>query len=242
MGTISFDSEDGGLVGLSASDDLTPTAYEEVWTGTSSSYVGGGTSTNALGYANTIGPVSFSAGYQKGADGTNDTQGESSSSGAGITGSTSSYYASIDMGAIGMDGLTIGAGAAEVTQNSSATNDADSKYIGGNINYSIGNVSIGYRQSEANDGTADAASTSTTGFGIAFNVNENFAISYGEQTTEKDDVTSTTNNIDEEVTGINASYTMGAASIRFLNSVSDNDGFVSAVEKEHTELSLVLSF
>lgn len=240
MGTVSFDSVGGGLVGLGANDDVLPTAYEEIWTGTSSSYISGANSNNTLGYANTIGPVSFSAGYQK--DGASASQGESSASGAGVTGSSTSYYASVDMGQFGLDGLTIGAGASESTQNSSAVTDADTKYVAGNINYNMGNVSIGYRQGEKNDGTAGTASSKVSAYAIAFNVNENFAISYGEQTAEQDNISATTNNVDEEVTGINATYTMGAASVRVLNSVSDNDGFSSAVEKEHTEISLVLSF
>ena len=241
MGTVSFDSAGGGLVGLGANDDVLPTAYEEIWTGTSSSYISGANSNNTLGYANTIGPVSFSAGYQK--DGATANQSESSASGAGITGSSTSYYASIDMGSlVGVDGLTIGAGASESTQNTTATTDADTKYVAGNINYSMGNVSVGYRQGQKNDGTAATASTKVSAYAIAFNVNENFAVSYGEQTAERDDITSTVTTVDEEVTGINATYTMGAASIRILNSVSDNDGFTSAEEKEHTEISLVLSF
>ena len=241
MGTVSFDSAGGGLVGLGANDDILPTAYEEIWTGTSSSYISGANSNNTLGYANTIGPVSFSAGYQK--DGATANQSESSASGAGTTGSSTSYYASVDMGALlGVDGLTIGAGASESTQNSTSTLDADTKYVSGNVNYNMGNVSIGYRQGQKNDGTAATASTKVTAYAIAFNVNENFAISYGEQTTEQDNISATTNNVDEEVTGINATYTMGAASVRVLNSVSDNDGFTSAEEKEHTEISLVLSF
>ena len=241
MGTVSFDSAGGGLVGLGANDDVLPTAYEEIWTGTSSSYISGANSNNTLGYANTIGPVSFSAGYQK--DGATANQSESSASGAGITGSSTSYYASIDMGALaGIDGLTIGGGASESTQNSSSTTDADTKYVAGNINYSMGNVSVGYRQGQKNDGTANTASTKVSAYAIAFNVNENFAVSYGEQTAERDDIAGTATTVDEEVTGINATYTMGAASVRILNSVSDNDGFTSAAEQEHTEISLVLSF
>ena len=241
MGTVSFDSAGGGLVGLGANDDVLPTAYEEIWTGTSSSYISGANSNNTLGYANTIGPVSFSAGYQK--DGATANQSESSASGAGITGSSTSYYASVDMGSlVGVDGLTIGAGASESTQNSSATTDADTKYVAGNINYSMGNVSVGYRQGQKNDGTANTASTKVSAYAIAFNVNENFAVSYGEQTAERDDIAGTVTTVDEEVTGINATYTMGAASVRILNSVSDNDGFTSAQEQEHTEISLVLSF
>ena len=241
MGTVSFDSAGGGLVGLGANDDVLPTAYEEIWTGTSSSYISGANSNNTLGYANTIGPVSFSAGYQK--DGATANQSESSASGAGITGSSTSYYASVDMGSlVGVDGLTIGAGASESTQNTTATTDADTKYVAGNINYSMGNVSVGYRQGQKNDGTANTASTKVSGYAIAFNVNENFAVSYGEQTAERDDIAGTATTVDEEVTGINATYTMGAASVRILNSVSDNDGFTSAQEQEHTEISLVLSF
>jgi outer membrane protein OmpU len=240
MGTVSFDSAGGGLVGLGASDDILPTAYEEIWTGTSSSYISGANSNNTLGYANTIGPVSFSVGYQK--DGATANQSESSSSGAGITGSSTSYYASVDMGQFGIDGLTIGAGASESTQNTTSALDADTKYVAGNINYNMGNVSIGYRQGQKNDGTAATASTKVSAYAIAFNVNENFAVSYGEQTAERDAIGSTTTTVDEEVTGINATYTMGAASVRILNSVSDNDAFTSAAEQEHTEISLVLSF
>jgi outer membrane protein OmpU len=239
MGTVSFDSVGGGLVGIAANDDILPTAYEEVWTGTSgTAYVAGASGNNTLGYANTIGPVSFSAGYQK--NGADASQGESAASGAGTTGSTTSYYASVDMGAVGVDGLTIGAGTSEATDNG-GTND-DTTYVNGNVNYNIGNVSLGYRQSQKNDGTAATASTKASGFGIAFNVNENFAVSYGEQTVERDAITGTATTVDEETTGINATYTMGAASIRVLNSVTDNQGFTSAQEQEHTEISLVLSF
>ena len=241
MGTLSFDSNGYGGVGYAANDDILPTAYEEIWTGTAASGVTGAGSNNTLGYANTIGPVSFSVGYQK--DGATANQSESSASGAGTTGSTTDYYASIDMGAlIGVDGLTIGAGMNESTQNSAALTDSDTTHIGGNVNYTMGSVSIGYRSAQQNDGTANTASQKITGYGIAFNVNENFAVSYGEQTTERDAIAATTTTVDEEVTGINASYTMGAASIRLLNSVSDNDGFVANTEKEHTEISVVLSF
>ena len=238
MGKLSFDSNGYGGVGYAANDDILPTAYEEIWTGTSASGVSGAGSNNTLGYANSYGPVSFSVGYQK--DGATANQSESSSSGAGITGSTTDYYVSLAVPMV--EGLTIGAGYAESTQNSAATTDADTNYIGGNVNYTMGSVSIGYRSSQANKGTANTASEKTTGFGIAFNVNENFAVSYGEQTTERDAIAATTTTVDEEVTGINASYTMGAASIRLLNSVSDNDGFVANTEKEHTEISVVLSF
>ena len=39
MGKLSFDSNGYGGVGYAANDDILPTAYEEIWTGTSASGV-----------------------------------------------------------------------------------------------------------------------------------------------------------------------------------------------------------
>ena len=78
-------------------------------------------------------------------------------------------------------------------------------------------------------------------YSIAFNVNDNFAISYGTQDTTKEAI-STTAAVTEEVTGISAAYTSGAASVRINRSTSDNDNGVAGVDDETTEVSLVLSF
>jgi outer membrane protein OmpU len=239
LGTIGFDSAGGSLAGTAANDDVLPTAYEEVWNGVSSDYVTGAAGGNTLSYANAIGPVSFSAAYDKGAD--TDNRGDGNASGDGTTGSTTSMYASINMGDLGvLDGLTIGAGSSETTNVQAATDDTT--YVVGHAVYNMGNVSVGYRQAQENLGTANTASKKITSYSIAFNVNENFSVSYAEQTAERDAIAGTTTDVDEEVTGINASYTMGAATIRVTNSVSDNDNFVSAAEQERTELSLVLAF
>ena len=236
LGTVSFDSAGGSLTGTAANDDLLPTAYEESWYGVASDYVSGAGGNGTIGYSNTIGPVSFSAGYDK----SGSNRGDGNSSGAGSTGSTNSYYASIDMGAMGIDGLTVGAGHSETTNVQAATDDTT--YAVGHINYTMGNISVGYRQAQENLGTAGEAQKDITGFSIAFNVNENFSVSYGEQTAEKAAIAGTTSTVDEEVTAINAAYTMGAATIRLYNGVSDNDNFVSAAEQEVTEISLVLAF
>lgn len=237
LGTISFDSNGYGGVGYAANDDVLPTAYEEIWTGTSASGVSGAGSNNTLGYANSFGPLNFSVGYQK--NGASANQSESSASGAGVTGSTTDAYVSAAVP--GIDGLTIGFGHSEVTQNTVSALDADSTYTGMNINYSAGPVAVGYRYTEANVGTASTASNVIDAWSIAFNVNEAMSISYGQQDTERQAISSTAS-ATEEVTGINASYTVGAASFRFLNSKSDNDGFASATEQEHTEIGVVLSF
>jgi outer membrane protein OmpU len=237
LGTLSFDSNGYGGVGYAANDDVLPTAYEEIWTGSSgTSGISGAGSNNTLGYANSFGPLNFSIGYQK--NGASANQSESSASGAGITGSTTDMYVSAAVP--GIDGLTVGFGHAEITQNTTAITDADSTSTGVNINYSAGPVAVGYRMAEYNDGTADTGSQEIDAWSVAFNVNENMAISYGKQDRERQAVADTVA-VTEEVTGINASYTVGAASVRILNSKAKNSLF-SANENEHTEIGVVLSF
>ena len=237
LGTLSFDSNGYGGVGYGANDDVLPTAYEEIWTGSSgASGVTGAGSNNTLGYANSFGPLNFSIGYQK--NGASANQAESVASGAGVTGSTTDMYVSAAVP--GIDGLTVGFGHAEKTQNTASTLDADTTSTGVNINYSAGPVAVGYRMSELNDGTADTGSQEIDAWSVAFNVNENMAISYGKQDRERQAVADTVA-VTEEVTGINASYTVGAASIRVLNSKAKNSLF-TANENEHTEIGVVLSF
>jgi hypothetical protein len=234
-GILSFDSTAGALVGITANDDLMPTAYEEASTGVSSKGVTGVGSTNVIGYRNTFGMFSVSAGYSQGGTST----AESGSSGEASHGSKEDIYVSMS-GLV--DGLTIGAGYATDSTPNNVTGNTDTKEAVGNIVYSTGPVSVGYRLANANSGTAGTADRDVSHYAIAFNVNDNFKLSYGIQDTEKKEDGAANNSVTEEVTGISAAYTSGAASVRLNHSKSDNDNGVTAVDDETTELSLVLSF
>jgi len=233
MGILSFDSTAGALVGVTANDDLMPTAYEEASTGVSSKGVTGVGSTNVIGYRNTFGMFSVSAGYsQKGT-----STAESGSSGEASHGSTTDLYVSVSP----MDGFTIGAGHSENTSTDTSTTSTDTQEMVMNAVYSTGPVSIGYRLAESNKGTAGTASRTVEHMAVAFNVNDSFKVSYGVQDTEKEAI-SATKAVTEEVTGLSAAYTSGAASVRVNHSKSDNDNGVTGVDDETTEVSLVLSF
>ena len=234
MGILSFDSYAGALVGITANDDLLPTAYEEVSTGVSGKGVTGVGSTNVIGYRNTFGMFSVSAGYSNGGTA---AQAESAAQGAGNTGSAEDIYVS----AVVMDGLTIGAGNSTNASTNTSLTSEDTEQSVANIVYSTGPVSVGYRVFENNKGTAGTASRSGEHYSIAFNVNDNFAISWGQQDTDVEAI-STTAAVTEEVQGISAAYTAGAASVRINHSTSDNDNGARAVDDETTEVSLVLSF
>ena len=234
MGTFSFDSTGGALVGIKANDDKLPTAYEEAWTGVSGSGISGSGSTNVIGYQNSFGPLALSAGYsQKGT-----STAESASSGGASHGSISDV--SLTMSGL-VDGLTVQAGYAEDSSANTSTTSEDTTEVVGHVLYSTGPVSVGYRLAEVNAGAAGTASKSIEAYSIAFNVNDNFAISYGVQDTEKEAISATAA-VTEDVTGISAAYTMGAASVRVMHNKSSDDNNVVGADDEQTEVSLVLSF
>jgi len=233
MGVLSFDSTGGALVGITANDDLLPTAYEEAWTGVSGSGVAGVGSTNVIGYRNTFGMFSVSAGYSQGGTST----AESASSGGGAHGSITDIYVSVSP----IDGLTIGGGHAENTSTDISATSTDTTSMVAQAVYSTGPVSFGYRVAEDNNGTAGTASRTVEAYSVAFNVNDNFAVSYGTQDTEVEAISATAA-VTEDVTGISAAYTSGAASVRLNHSKADNDNGSTGVDDETTEISLVLSF
>jgi len=233
MGTLSFDSTGGALVGIKANDDKLPSAYEEAWTGVSGSGISGSGSTNVIGYQNSFGMFSVSAGYSQNGTST----GESATSGEASHGSTTDISVKAEI----MDGLTIQAGYAEDGAASTSTTSEDTTSIVGHVLYSTGPVSVGFRAAETNYGTAATASRSIEAMSIAFNVNDNFAISYGVQDTSVEAI-SATGEVTEDVKGIGAAYTMGAASVRVQHNKASDDNGSTGVDDEQTEVSLVLSF
>lgn len=236
LGTISFDSAGGGLEGVVAYDDLLPTAYEEVWNGVGSgtSHNTGAASNDTLGYSNSFGPVTLSLATTKGGtrasgDGANDT---------GLTGDIKDWVIALD-GSMLIDGLSGGIMSSTIDYTAPASDD--DTVIGGWINYSTGPVSVGYRSSENQSGTAGTAGKNIEAMALAFNVNENMAISVATQDVEYDN-TAGAANVTETIDAINASYTVGAASVRATMSEADNDAGVAGITDEHMEISLVLSF
>jgi len=236
-GVLSFDATAGQLVGIAANDDILPTAYEESWTGVgnASSGIGGVGSTNVIGYANTFSGISISAGYTN-AEGA-ATTGESASS---VTGHGSTRDVNVKINLI--DGLTLSAGQASNSSSSLSTaNTGDTTEVVGHLLYSSGPISVGYRLAEKDSGVISTASNSIEGYSVAFNVNDNFAISWGQQDNTKNAI-GVTAAVTEEATGISAAYTAGAASIRVHHGKASNSANVSGIDDEHTEIGVVLSF
>ena len=237
LGTVSFDGLGGGLEGVSAYDDKLPTAYEEVWNGLSGAGVSGAASNDTLGYSNTFGPVSVSLAHTKGGTANSSDGNVAAESGNSIT----DVHVTLDASMIGLEGLQIMAGTSTQDERNASTDTVNNV---GHILYSTGPVSLGYRAAEFNPGSlnaADGTGNTIEAYSIAFAVNDELSISYASQETDYD-VVSNTLTVTEEVTAINASYTVGAASIRTTLSESDNDGGVTGTDLEMMQISLVLSF
>ena len=232
MGKLSLDSIGGDLEGLGPHDDNLPTAYEEVWTGVSSSGVTGAASNDTIGYRNTFAGLTVSLAHSGG--GTAGT-GDGSSEGAGVTATTSDYHLKYAVPMI--EGLTLQYGKSTTDfSEAGAKDDVDQV---GHILYSTGPVSVGYRYATFEDGTDDANGNEMEAYAIAFNVNDEFSVSFATQDKLYDVASGT--DVTETSDAINASYTMGAMTLGVSMYETDNPEGATG-KYEETELSVSFAF
>ncbi len=231
MGTVTFHGHGGSSV-MGQWDDMTPNAYEEVWDTTASADVriDGRSGNNLLTYDSpSFNGVMFKAAYQH--DHSTAT-GQSQDLG---------HYADfgIQISPEMVEGLTVGYGFGELEPNTTQTIDNETLFV----KYSVGGFTLGYQQSEA-DGTVAAQNDESTGWGVSYAVNENMTIAYGER--DYDDNTSTTasNSLEQQDSGVSASYTMGGMTIAGHMNSNDNVGGSSAAtaDKESYEFALTFAF
>ena len=211
-GTLSFHGS-GGAGGLSAYDDVMPTAYAEVWDNTDADdngVVGTMKSTNNTVYTNSYGDFGISGEWSKNA--------------AGDSGSDSSVVVTYS----GIEGFEIGGGVGS----DGNTSDQDTQYV----KYSMGGITVGYQKSEIDYDASGTADEDRDHIAVSFAVNENLSISYGQSDVSMGTAT------DEESNGISFSYTMGSMSFGGAMNNTDNVAGVSGTNDEVTELNVAFSF
>ena len=233
LGTLEY-VQDASSAGLEKLDDMTPSAYEEVsdgldGTATSNTYaIAKYYQESGFGYTNTVGGATVYVGYTDGASSAPTGNGEVDDS-AGSTNSSSSIgvvYPVADTG------LSVFGGVGSMGQVDGK--EIDSEIIG--ALYAFGPVSVGYQVNTNDDSESSVKDIETTIASIAFNVNENMAISYGIQDTDDG------SGIDQEASGFSASYTMGALSLKAYRNEVDNLAHTSGATSEKTEISLSVAF
>jgi len=240
LGTFALDQGSGS--GLATIDDKTPTAAEEIWDGldtTTSGRVGAVGSSGVVNYINTFGGVTFNGAMKKGS-GTSNADGASSADGRG---SGYDFALTTDGSMLGIDGLALGFGYGEVEagQTTSPVGDnGDTTNMTGFINYSMGPVSFGYQESTEDAGGNAGVSQYSNRWGVAFNINENLSVSYGEAETEFANPSAT--HVTEDLEGIAVAYTMGSMKIAGNSNEGSNMAGTSGSSDSMTEIAVSFAF
>ena len=235
LGKLSLDqgNEVAGISGMTNYGN--PSAYEEADHGVSTlDDKLNANQTGAIGYSNSYNGVSLSLEVIPSVTGTSVQAG--GTSGAGETTSNMNYMLS---GAVpGVEGLTLAIG--QDTTKSSVAGVKDDTGMSAGARYSFSNITMGYQIVEQQSGVASSNGFAGEMVGIAVNINENFSVSYNlaDMTVDKPGSTDVT----EESTGISGAYTMGSASVRVSYNQVDNQGGVTGVSDDQTEISLALAF
>ena len=264
LGTITIGNGLGGVGG--AFDDVTPRAYEEnhdgMKTTTAIDSMGALSDGNQVMYSSPSfdlggGSVSFMLGYTPEA-------GDAATGEGGVSVQSASFGSSTTAGVnVSFGGLTAGAFGEEVENDrGEAPEEANAMTATWYANYSFGPVSIGYQTGGLDYGstaTAEAATSAKTiaaaggnfefeKMSIAFNVNENLSVSWGELEETYDaqsNVKGGTEIADVEMssTSIQFAYTMGSMSIKGYQTSTDNPGWdANADSDEVTELAVNFAF
>ena len=234
LGKITY-NQDSATMGIEVIDDLTPTADEEVFNGIDA----GQTTTNEapVGYANGSGNTGFNYNYSA-IDGVSIDIGYNpkSTSGAVDDGGVSGAGAlkssqSIAVQYTAIDGLNIYGGTGE-EGTGTTVNDVDTY----GVKYAFGPLTVGVQRTDI-DIADSAADLETTAFGIAFAVNDNLSISYGESETEEDGTTT-----DQELSGFSIGYSMGGMTVKAHQNKGEGIANTAANESEHTEIAISFAF
>lgn len=240
MGSIALDQGSGS--GIDAYDDVMPTANEEVWDGldtTASGLTGSLGSSGTLNYKNTVMGLGLNAAFQKGSSNvSSDGTASGSSEGGGY-----SVVLTAGSDITGVDGMDVGVGYGENEAGQQAAtghNMRDNEDFTAFVKYAMGSVTVGAQRNYISAGAKGTASQEADLYAIAFNVNDNMAISYGEKKTEFMNAGSA--HTDEKVKGIGVSYTMGSMKIAGNRNEGNDMGGVAGTDDSDTEIMLSFSF
>tara|TARA_B110000003_G_scaffold274749_1_gene315494 strand:- start:207 stop:1184 length:978 start_codon:yes stop_codon:yes gene_type:complete len=234
MGSLTLDNGVGGH-GIGSIDDKTPTANEELWdniaygTGHDGFRAGIGNA-GALAYKTTFGAIGISADYLKQGGGSNED---------GAT-STPTHVGSGKSVALTMspaDGISAGIGYGKVGTSHAVDGASDNTQSTAFVNYTTGPVTVGVQVAEESGN--NTTQWQTQQFGIAFNVNDNMSIGYGQREVS---FGSDSTLVDESGTGISVSYTMGSMTLAANQNKADDIKGSSGSDKETTEIALSFAF
>ena len=255
LGELDFNQGNSGN-GIDAYDDKMPTAWEEPWgnaLGTGVQLVSGIGKEQNIQYktptfAGTT--LSFAMAPDMGAADAGD---KANSVGEDINGQGYDVTLNINpsLGTEILSGLNvfIGGHTTETFRNGAANPGNDKYQATGGITFDIGPISLGYQASGidlGNNKTAtDVAYYKNNFYGVAFNINDDLSISYGNHESEQGFVNpGNTESVLMEIESYQIAYTMGGASIRLAETDVSNGSYqtTNAYDKDARVLSVSLAF
>ena len=228
-GTLAFHGS-GGSTALGAVDDVMPNAYEEAWdvidtdgaaTSGSPHTIGGGSGSNMFKYTSpSFSGATLTVAYVDGSNATN------------IEDSYMDFAIAVSPEAV--EGLTLGYASSDNQAGVGIDNDKSTMYA----KYAVGGFTLGYQVSDQDHDTASLDREATI-YGVSYAVNDDFSIAYTSHTMDYD-AAKTTNNTDQESTGISASYTMGGMTL--AGSMNEVDAMQGTATKDFEGYEFSLSF
>jgi len=223
-GTVSFNNSTGST-GISAFDDVMPTAGEEVWDDLDgqANGIAGITSDGTWGYKGSFGAMNISASFNK--NGSNEA--------SGATAEDESSKSVVISSSSLIDGLDVGIG---IGDKSGTNNNAVDQTIA-YAKYTMGALTFGYQMTDL-DNAGSTADVERNHIAVSMAVNENLSVSFGRS--EVDFGTST--KVDQEDTGVAASYTMGSITLAGFINNSDAVGGTAGTDDSIKEVSLAFAF
>ena len=233
LGTLSYDDTDGHG-GLASLEDKMPKAYEEANDGLGTTAVEAvmakQPSGQGFGYSNTIAGATVSLGWSDGLGAVTDRSDGGQDTTVASTNSSSSIAVSYDLADIG---LTVFGGVG--TEGQADGKELDHTTMG--AVYAFGPVKIGYQINDEDDTDSTSTTTDleTEIYSIAFMVNDNLSISYGEH--NSDEAGSTT---DQEIESIQASYSMGGMTFNIKD--SEVTGLSTVAKQNHDTTEILITF
>jgi outer membrane protein OmpU len=230
MGKLKYsDTDISG--GLKAIDDITPTAYEEVFDGLAGGVQAAMGNGAGFSWGSTVGGAAVSIMYSDNSGATTDR----SDGGTDTTAAGASSSSSIGIQyPVGDTGLTVYGGVG--TEGQADSTEIDHTTIG--AKYAFGPVTVGYQVNDEDNSAADNTVAAdedleTTAYSLSFSVNENLSVSYGENTT----TSTATGAVDQDYEGMSIAYSMGGITI----SAYDHEGTsMSNVQDTNAEAQEIL--
>ena len=229
LGALRYNQNGSDIVGISGVNDIIPTAFEKYDNGLAPT-LSGEANIGFTGFdysVEAMDGVKVGIGYSPSNGSARVDDG--TTSGAGGTESGRSLDVDINL----IDGLRVVLATAQ--EGDSLGQSIDQSMYG--AVYTYGPVSVGYQNTDRSPETSSAQlNTDRTQYSVAFNVNENLSVSYGEIEVEVEGQA-----YDHEMSGIQLAYTMGSMSLRVQQNTGDNMTG-SGTENTRTELELNFAF